>query len=122
MKSKLQTLFNKFRQLFTYYDEAGNKIDGRITQYPCSTHYLNKKHFCFQCNGMLEKKIRRVVVNSASEEARNYDFSVGDMYCRGNVEFVTFYFECPECGTVYEIAELKRLGNRKKKEKLLKRS
>ena len=121
MKAKWQAICDKFRKWFEYYDEAGNKIDGRITSYPCSTHYLNKKHFCFQCNGMLEKKIRRVVVNSASEEARNYDFSVGDMYCRGNVEFVTFYFECPECGTVYEIAELKRLGNRKKKEKLVKR-
>lgn len=57
---------------------------------------------------------REVIVNSESEEAKNYDFSCADTYLRGNVKFVTFYFECPSCGAVYEIGELKKLEKKQR--------
>jgi len=84
-------------------------IHGKITRYNCSWFYLRKKHFCPSCQNTLERKKREVVVNSESEEARNYDFSCVDTYLCGNIKFVTFYFECPSCGKTYEIRELKTL-------------
>lgn len=92
------------------------KTHGKITQYNCSYFYLIKPHFCSKCNTRLKRSKREVVVNSESNEARNYDFSFIDTYLRGNIIFVTFYFECPNCGEIYEIDELKTLekkGNKR---------
>ena len=54
-------------------------------------------------------------MNSFSEEAKNYDFSVGDMDLCGNIRFVTYYFQCPQCDASYEISELKKLHREQKK-------
>ena len=89
-------------------------IHGISYQYNCSWFYLKKRHFCPSCKSLLERKKREVVVNSESEEAKNYDFSCVDTYLHGNIKFVTFYFECPSCRTVYEISELKTLEKRRK--------
>lgn len=87
---------------------------GKITRYDCSWFYLRKRHLCPNCKTVLERKTREVVVNSESEEAQNYDFSCVDTYLVGNVRFVTFYFACPSCMTVYEIKELKKLKKHRK--------
>ena len=89
-------------------------IDGKITRYDCSWFYLGKSHFCPGCKTVMERKKREVIVNSESEEAKNYDFSCADTYLRGNVKFVTFYFECPSCGAVYEIGELRKLEKKQR--------
>ena len=89
-------------------------IHGKITRYDCSWFYLRRSHFCPNCKTALERKKKEVVVNSESEEAKNYDFSCVDTYLHGNIKFVTFYFECPSCRTVYEIRELKTLEKRRK--------
>lgn len=81
--------------------------------------YLRKKHFCPSCKTVLRRKKREVVVNSESEEAKNYDFSCVDTYLRGNIKFVTFYFECSGCGAVYEISELKKVGRRMRRVKVV---
>ena len=40
--------------------------------------FCMKKHYCPYCNERLEKTKTETVVNSKSEEAKNYDFSNGD--------------------------------------------
>ena len=85
----------------------------------CSLYFLYKKHYCTDCNGLLERKKREKIVNSHSAEAKNYDFSVpgGDTFLVGDVKFVTYYFECPDCGRKYEILELKQIEKLQKKSK-----
>lgn len=90
-------------------------IDGEITRYNCSPFFLDRKHQCLNCNNILEKRRREVVVNSASEEAKNYDFSLVDTYLNGNIKFITYYFGCQNCGKVYEIKELMELEKEQKR-------
>ena len=89
-------------------------IHGISYQYNCSWFYLRKRHYCPNCEAILRRKKREVIVNSESEEAENYDFSCVDTYLYGNIKFVTFFFECPSCKTVYEISELKTLEKRRR--------
>ena len=84
-------------------------VHGISYQYNCSWFFLKKRHWCPKCKVILELKKKEKIVNSESEEARNYDFSCVDTYMVGNIKFVTFYFECPNCGAIYEIRELKRI-------------
>lgn len=89
-------------------------IHGRITRYNCSWFYLRKRHVCPNCKTALKRRKREVVVNSESEEAKNYDFFCVDTFLHGNIKFVTFYFECPNCRAVYEICKLKTLEKKYK--------
>ena len=68
-----------------------------------------KKHLCPGCRTKLETAYSSIIVNSNSPEAVDYDFSNGDVYWVGDVEFRTLFFKCPGCG--YEIAfdEMRRL-------------
>ena len=95
--------------------KEGIMIDGTIMRYNCTWFYLRKKHVCPNCNTVLERKKREVVVNSQSEEAKNYDFFIVDTYLHGKIKFITFFFACPNCRTVYEIRELKKLEKSHKK-------
>ena len=74
-----------------------------------------------ECGNVLVKKIREAIVNSESEEAKNYDFYFVDSYLCGNIRFIILYFECPECGKVYEVRDylnLEKAHNKKmRKEK-----
>lgn len=92
-------------------------INGVITRFNCGLFFLFKKrHYC-QCGEVLERKKREVIVNSKSEEAKNYDFEVVDQCLHGNVKFITYYFECPNCRKVYEIGELKKIEKTQKNKK-----
>ena len=86
-------------------------IMGVKKQLNCSFYFFYKKHYCADCNGLLERKKREKIVNSHSAEAKNYDFSMpgGDTFLVGDVKFVTYFFECSNCGRKYEISELKRI-------------
>lgn len=66
-----------------------------------------KKHYCPYCNERLEKTKAETVVNSNSEEAKNYDFSNGDGFYTGNVKFIKTAFRCNKCDKTYSIKELK---------------
>ena len=88
-------------------------IHGVITRYNCSWFFLRKKHVCFSCNSFLQRKKREIIVNSESEEAKKYDFEVAGFIAWGNIKFITFYFECPNCRTIYEIEDLKKLEKRR---------
>ena len=98
-------------------------VHGRITRYNCSWFYLRRKHVCPNCKKYLERKKRECIVNSESKEAEKYDFSCGDLYLHGNIRFVTFYFECPNCKKLYEIDVLKKLERQiRKQQRSLKNS
>lgn len=90
-------------------------MKGKIIRYNCSVFFLNKKHLCPKCAHILTKTKRSVVVNSDSEEAKNYDFFVFDTYFVGDVEFVTYFFKCASCGESYEINDLKKIIKNRKK-------
>ena len=69
--------------------------------------YVYKKlHKCPICdNRIIPKKINRTI-NSKSIEARSYDFSCGDSFLVGDVEFTLFLFYCEYCNKEYEIKEI----------------
>ncbi len=66
-----------------------------------------KKHYCPQCNNKLELKYDSKIINSNSPEARDYDFSLGDTYLVGDVEFRTRCFYCTDCKRKFSVTEMK---------------
>ena len=71
--------------------------------------FCMKKHYCPYCNEKLEKTKTETIVNSKSEEAKNYDFSQagGDGYMMGNIKFIRTAFRCNKCDKTYTIKEVK---------------
>ena len=67
-----------------------------------------KKHFCPKCGNKLELRYVGKTVNSKSPEAKNYDFSVGDTFLSGDVEFRTKYLHCPNCQLDISFGEMKK--------------
>lgn len=59
---------------------------------PICFMFIAKKHFCPQCGKKLKLRYSSKIVNSKSPEVENYDFSVGDTFFVGDVEFRTRYF------------------------------
>jgi len=90
-------------------------IHGASYQRYGSPYFWRKKHYCRKCNALLAVKKTEKVVNSFSEEAKNYDFYSFDTYLVGNIKFVTYYFECPECKTIYENIELLNIERQENK-------
>ena len=82
------------------------KIHGvkRERSYP---FFCIKKHYCPCCHERLEKTKTETVVNSQSEEAKNYDFSNGDGFLSGNIKFIRTVFRCNKCDKTYTIKEVK---------------
>lgn len=93
-------------------------IHGTSYQRYGTPYFFHKKHYCEKCNAILAVKKKEKIVNSFSEEAKNYDFSSLDTYLVGNIKFVTYYFECTGCKAVYENVELILLEREKRKEKI----
>ena len=97
-------------------------IHGTKTNINSSPFFILKNHNCPNCCSLLIKKKREKVVNSFSEEAKNYDFFSFDSYLVGNIKFITYYFECPDCKTIFELDELvkfeKSENKTKRKEKI----
>lgn len=67
-----------------------------------------KKHFCPKCGEKLKLQYTSKTVNSNSDEAKNYDFSIGDTFFVGDVEFRTAYFHCPNCQFDISLKEMKK--------------
>lgn len=68
-----------------------------------------KKHYCPDCNEILEKIRISKIVNSSSKEAENFDFQMGDTYMVGNVKFIWTAFRCPVCGRQFSVVEMRRM-------------
>lgn len=75
-----------------------------------------KNTFALNAGGKLELRYMSKIVNSDSPEAKDYDFSVGDTFFVGDVEFRTRYFYCLKCQLDISFQEMKRLEKDKRKE------
>lgn len=73
---------------------------------PFYTHW--KKHFCPKCGNRLDMRCLSKIVNSKSSEAKDYDFSAGDTFLVGDVEFRTKYFHCSNCQLNISLQEMKK--------------
>ena len=71
-----------------------------------SIYIRRKNHYCPCCYGLLEVKEKSKIVNSESEEAKNFDFSSGGEggSMIGNVKFTWDILYCGKCNL--EISEL----------------
>ena len=68
-----------------------------------------KKHYCPVCETQLSRIKVSKIVNSKSPEAKNYDFSGGDGFMVGDVEFIWDEFYCETCDKTISIDETKRI-------------
>ena len=82
------------------------KIHGEMREFSAPV-FGSKKHVCPCCGEKLEKFKTETVVNSSAEEAKDYDFSNGDSYLSGNVNFIGTAFRCVGCGKVYSVKDIK---------------
>lgn len=90
------------------------KVHGVKAEYS-SPIFCLKKYYCPACNAKLEKIKTETIVNSAQEEAKNYDFSNGEGFLVGNVKFIQTAFRCNECNITYSIEKLKKTEANKQK-------
>lgn len=74
-----------------------------------------KKHVCPKCGGKVELRYVSKIVNSKSPEAKDYDFSVGDTFFVGDVEFRIRCFYCPKCMLDISFQEMKKFEKSKQK-------
>lgn len=56
-----------------------------------------KKHYCPYCTLRVTLLYRSLIVNSDSEDAKHYDFTVSDTKIKGDLEFRIPYFRCDRC-------------------------
>lgn len=68
-----------------------------------------KKHYCPVCRTQLSRIRTSKIVNSRSPEAKNWDFSSGDGFMVGDVEFIWKEFYCPICKKRIPIDEIRRI-------------
>ena len=80
---------------------------------PIYVHW--KKHFCPKCRDKLEIRYISKFVNSKSPEAKDYDFSVGDTFITGDVEFRIRHFHCVNCQFDISFKEMKKHERSKQK-------
>ena len=73
-----------------------------------------KKHYCPICTGLLTVTKVSKVVNSSSEEAKDYDFSSADTHMIGNVKFIQTAFHCAACDKAFSIREIREIERSKK--------
>ena len=73
-----------------------------------------KKHYCPECGTKLTRIKNSKTVNSKSPEAKNYDFSLGDSFMVGDVEFIWKEFYCPICKKRIPIDEMRRIEKRQR--------
>ncbi len=71
--------------------------------------YFKKDHFCPDCGTKLEKVAVSRVVNAKSPEAKDFDFSMGNTYLVGDVQFTWDEFACPNCEKHLTVNEMKEI-------------
>ncbi len=67
-----------------------------------------REHNCPLCGGKLRKEKASRVVNSKSEEAKDFDFAICDTHAIGNVRFIWTEFRCDACQRSFRVNELYR--------------
>jgi ferritin-like metal-binding protein YciE len=78
---------------------------GISTSYNLSARF--KKHYCHVCNTRLQVNRASTVVNSESDESKDFDFSFGGGYAKmiGDVRFSKDVFFCETCNKDISIKE-----------------
>ena len=85
------------------------KIHGEKKEWS-NPFFVYRKHFCPECGAKLRVKKNAKVVDSASEEAKDYDFSNGAGFMVGNIRFVRTEFLCKACKKTYSVEEVRQRG------------
>ena len=88
-------------------------IQGRSWSYAISARRGN--HYCPTCNGLLAVVQKKQIVNSESEEAKNFDFHFQEGRMFGNIEFTFDVFFCENCDKELSISEVRTFEREKKK-------
>lgn len=92
----------------THYYQFGNPLKVKF-----------RKHNCFFCNNPLKINKHKKVVNSKSEEAKYYDFTIGETSFTGNCQFIHKIFYCSKCNKEIEFLTQISFENHKKNIKKL---
>jgi len=100
--------------LFFYCEDFSVKPKVHGYSYNTFPLFFMKKHYCPICSSELEKVKNSKIVNSKSEEAKNFDFSSGDTYMIGSVKFVWNELYCPACNKNYTVKEIRALEKQSK--------
>lgn len=90
----------------------------RAIKYICNAnpfYVYCKKHFCPNCGGKVKLRYNSEIINSKSPEAKDYDFSAGDTFFIGDVEFRTRCFYCPKCSIDISFEQMKAFEKRKRR-------
>ena len=85
------------------------KIDGVKREWS-NPFFVYRKHFCPKCGEKLRVTKNVRIVDSASDEAKNYDLSSGDGFMVGNIKFIRTEFRCRACEKTYSIDEVRQRG------------
>ena len=71
---------------------------------------MRKNHFCPTCKGKVDIVDVSRIVDSRSEDAKSFDFSLDHgTNMVGKVEFHWKEFECRECAKHYTVAQMKKI-------------
>ena len=93
-------------------------------KYEIAIGMVIKKHYCPKCSNLVTVKKIKKIVNSKSEEAKNFDFTsdVGGMrgYLKGDVEFIWYVYYCSNCDIEITNKEMRKYERAKKGKKEIK--
>jgi len=73
------------------------------------------KHYCPYCNELLQIKIKEQVVNTESEEAKNFEFYAYGGSLGGNIDYKWDVFYCASCGIDISTGDMYRYERELKK-------
>ena len=65
-----------------------------------------RRHKCAYCKVKLKRKKVLKIINSKSEEAKNYNFHMHRNTMTGDVNISWYEFECPICKRSFTLEEL----------------
>ena len=93
--------------------EKNDSIKGIKYLYDSTPWYVFvKKHYCPNCGTKLIVTYEDTIINSNAHEAKEYDFSFGDSYVKGNVKFRKGRFYCSACCKYISFQEMKTYEKR----------
>ena len=71
-----------------------------------------KKYKCVDCKVRLERKLISKIINTKSEEAKNYSFHIHRNTITGDVKFSWYEFECPICKKSFTVEQLEEINDK----------
>ncbi|MBR3894527.1 MAG: hypothetical protein IKJ35_05205 [Clostridia bacterium] len=67
-----------------------------------------KKYKCADCKVKINRKKLSKIINTKSEEAKNYSFHIHSHAMTGDVKIYWYEFECPVCKKRFTVEQLNR--------------